>query len=107
MFLRNHISPRCDYSLRRRLRNTDFDLCICNINLPTNVCFADPEPDGRARIPSLQATGRREPLRGRQRPLFSSVSSGTANQQRVAENLVRLSQRSHANVRRSDVRRRR
>lgn len=41
---------------------------------------ADSEPDGGARVPPVPATGRREPLRRRQRPLFPPVSAGAANQ---------------------------
>jgi len=79
---------------------------ICIIYQRYNV-VSDSEPNGGARLSPVQATGRREPLRRRQRPLFSSVPAGTSNQQQVAENLVLLSQRSDADVRRSDVRRRR
>jgi len=68
------------------------------------MTVSDSEPDGGARLPPVQATRRRELLRCRQWPLFPSVLAGTANQQQIAENLVRLSQRSDAHVRRSDVR---
>lgn len=84
---------------------------MCNVTANNNTIYilavSDSEPDGGARLPPVQATRRRELLRRRQRPLFPSVPAGTANQQQVAENLVRLSQRPDADVRRFDVRRRR
>jgi len=68
------------------------------------MAVLDSEPDGGARLPPVQATRRRQLLRRSQWPLFPSVPAGAANQQQIAENLVRLSQRSDADVRRPDVR---
>lgn len=75
---------------------TSFVTNYINVFVPLFYLYTDSESDGSTCVSSVQATGRHQPLRRRQRTLFPSVSASAANQSQVAENLVRLSQRTDA-----------